>query len=415
MLPPAARSDTRDGEGARRPPGFENRHPGPPPGRTAREEIAHTRRHTEQGVRLSGSGSDRAGPSGRPHDRGRDRERPRASNVRPDMHASERSFRRVLAAVHGPAREAARPVDRVAAPEAACPAPQGMAPTVTPLPVRSQTSEMVRSVERDRVPVPERPMAPEGQWVQGSEIQPRVGRVVSYGGQQPRTEVVIFDWSLAGVVTPRPRPPQEYEGFVLEFPPGPWGFKDRGTYQEQLKIRLHPQLPFLRPRQVASGGLWPVISNGVTMYCPEVRTYDYYVAGAKRQVIPPKLAPNAARFLAGVADDWMLSHPPLPQVDWMLVPAVMLAMGEEYMRVHHCGAVDKRVASLIFTVPAYMAAFLAMWPDGSWDRLSLIGRRDPGPPQQWAFEEELIAYPGCHEDRATSRGEAAYAAALRRR
>eukprot|EP00899_Mesostigma_viride_P006999 jgi/Mesvir1/162/Mv13521-RA.1 len=99
----------------------------------------------------------------------------------------------------------------------------------------------------------------------------------------------------------------------------------------------------------------------------------------------------------------------------MLVPAVMLAMGEEYMRVHHCGAVDKRVASLIFTVRAYMAAFLAMWPDGSWDRLSLIGRRDPGPPQQWAFEEELIAYPGCHEDRATSRGEAAYAAALRRR
>eukprot|EP00899_Mesostigma_viride_P025520 jgi/Mesvir1/6152/Mv00850-RA.1 len=145
------------------------------------------------------------------------------------------------------------------------------------------------------------------------------------------------------------------------------------------------------------GGLWPVISNGVTMYCPEVRSYDYYVARTKRQVIPPKLAPNAARFLAGVADDWMLSRPPLPQVDWMLVPAVMLAIGEEYMRVHHCGAVDKRVASLIFTVPAYMAAFLAMWPDGSWDRLSLIGRRDPGPRSsacmQWpAFEEELIAY-----------------------
>eukprot|EP00899_Mesostigma_viride_P005395 jgi/Mesvir1/14857/Mv26259-RA.1 len=74
-----------------------------------------------------------------------------------------------------------------------------MAPKVTPaLPVRGQTSEMVRFAERDRVPVPERQMAPEGhvQWVQGSEIQPRVGRVVSYGGQQPRTEVVIFDWPV---------------------------------------------------------------------------------------------------------------------------------------------------------------------------------------------------------------------------
>eukprot|EP00899_Mesostigma_viride_P021371 jgi/Mesvir1/29235/Mv11416-RA.1 len=125
---------------------------------------------------------------------------------------------------------------------------------------------MLRSAERDRVTVAdlgELEPAQGGEWVQGNEIQPRVGRVVSYGGQQPGTEVVVFDWNQC-VVTP-PRPPLEYEGFVLEFAPGPWCFKDRGAYRELLNIRLHPQLPFLRPRPVTLGELCPFISNGVTV------------------------------------------------------------------------------------------------------------------------------------------------------
>eukprot|EP00899_Mesostigma_viride_P011772 jgi/Mesvir1/20596/Mv14830-RA.1 len=79
----------------------------------------------------------------------------------------------------------------------------------------------------------------------------------------------------------------------------------------------------------------------------------------------------------------------------MLVPAVMMEMGEEYI----CGcttvALWKRgwPPSSSITVPAYMAAFLAMWPAGSWDAAcpssgdEIRGLLTNGP-----LKEELIAY-----------------------
>eukprot|EP00899_Mesostigma_viride_P021648 jgi/Mesvir1/29485/Mv06409-RA.1 len=179
---------------------------------------------------------------------------------------------------------------------------------------------------------------------------------------------------------------------------------------ELLRVDLYPHIPHRVPRQITPGEPFPFSVDEVTRYAPEGDHWDYHVAGFPRVVKPPKLAPNALAFLHGVAPDFMDDRlgPPATEVDLGQVATVMLGMGETYVADYRCGVVDRNVKSLLLTFPEYMAAFLSMWPPNAWDRLSLSGRRGTGKPEQWAFEEDLLRFPGTRGPQATEHGERVY-------